>query len=234
MLNNFFTPNPVHSMWLALVAGTALVFSASTLAKKEELPEVTKDGLHLVKDTKVAVAYAKPGASLAGYTEIMLVDCFVELKKNWQRDYNLNEVGLEGRVTDKDADEIKKRLAAEFKTEFTEELNKKGYTVVDTAADNVLLLRPALINVEVTAPDVGFTRGAQLVQSAGQMTLYMELYDSSTSTLLARVMDPQEDRGLARRANRVTNKAAADSILTHWAEMLANHLDEVKATDKSD
>lgn len=234
MFNPLAARKAVRYMGLTTILGSALLFSSSAIAKKEELPEVTKDGLHLVKDTKVAVAYARPGASLAGYTEIMLVDCFVELKKNWQRDYNLNEVGLEGRVSDKDAEEIKTRLAAEFKTEFTKELNKKGYKVVDAAAANVLLLRPALINVDVTAPDVGFSQGMQFVQSAGEMTLYMELYDSSTSTLLGRVIDPQADDGLAKRANRVTNKAAADVIITRWAEMLAKHLDEVKAKGSSE
>jgi len=65
-----------------------------------------------------------------------------------------------------------------------------------------------------------------VVQSAGAMTLYMELYDSASSTLIARVVDPQADDGLAHMANRVTNKAAADVILRHWAELLAKRLGE--------
>ena len=61
------------------------------------------------------------------------------------------------------------------------------------------------------------------------MTLYMEMYDSATSTLIARVVDPQADNeGFAQRANRVTNKAAADRMLRHWAELLAKHLEEAK------
>lgn len=212
----------------------SLLFCASVMAKKEELPEVSKDGLHLIKDTKVAVAYAKPGASLDGYTQVMLVDCFVAFKKNWQRDYNLNEVGLGGRVTDKDAEAIKKRLAAEFKAIFTDELTKKGYEVVDKVGPDVLLLRPALINVDVYAPDLQRTMGRTFIRSAGEMTLYMELYDSATSTLLARVIDPQaDDSPFAKQADRVTNKAAADRILRHWADLLAKHLGEVQGKDGS-
>jgi hypothetical protein len=61
------------------------------------------------------------------------------------------------------------------------------------------------------------------------MTLYMELYDSATSELLARVIDPREDPGvMAGPANRVTNKAAADRIISRWANLLATHLSEVK------
>lgn len=220
---------------LTIAFACAAVFCAPVIAKKEELPEVSKDGLHLLKDTKVAVAYAKPGASLEAYDRVMLVDCFVDFKEDWQRDYNLDVVGLDGRVTDKDAEAIKKGLAEEFKKVFTDTLNKEGYQVVDTPAADVLLLRPALINVDVTAPDVG-TRGFSrtYVESAGSMTLYLELWDSETNTLLARVIDPQEDdRGFATISNKVTNKAAADRIIRSWAKLLVKHLAEVKDGAKS-
>jgi len=36
-----------------------------------------------------------------------------------------------------------------------------------------------------------------------------------------------DDEGFAQRANRVTNKAAADRMLRHWAELLAKHLGNV-------
>lgn len=224
----------IKPLWKFLVVALAAAVCTSALASKEKLPEVSKDGLHLIKDSKVAVAYAKPEASLDPYTKIKILDCFVDFKEDWQRDYNLNEMGLQGRVTDKDAEAIKKGLAAEFNKVFTEVLTEAGHAVVDEVGPDVLLLRPALINVDVVAPDIsraGMSR--TFVRSAGSMTLYMEFYDSDTSTLLARVADPQADnRGYATQANRVTNKAAADRILRSWAELLARHLSEVKdATD---
>ena len=55
-------------------------------------------------------------------------------------------------------------------------------------------------------------------------------YDSATSTLLARVIDPEagQEGGIAMSANRVTNTAEADQILTHWAKLLSGHLGDVK------
>jgi len=225
---------PGRSIGLAAAVACVALFCTPVLAKKEQLPEVSSDGLHLLKDTKVAVAYAKPGASLDPYTKLKILDCFVDFEKDWQRDYNMNEIGLDGRITDKDAEEIKQGLAAEFKKVFTEVLTKQGFELVDDVGPDVLLLRPALINVDVVAPDVariGMSR--TFVRSAGSMTLYMELYDSATSTLLARVVDPQgDDEGFAQQANRVTNKAAADRILRSWAELLGKHLGEVKDETK--
>jgi len=198
---------------------------------KEKIPEVSSDGLHLIKNAKVRIAYAKPGMTLDQYTQVKILDCFVQFKKNWERDYNMNEVGLEGRVTDKDADAIKQRLATKFNKVFTKELTKAGHSVVEDAGADVLLLRPAIINLDVTAPDTMHAgMSTTFVASAGQMTLYMELYDSSTSTLLARVIDPKagQQGGIAMQANRVTNKAEADRILSRWAKLLIDHLGDVK------
>jgi hypothetical protein len=67
------------------------------------------------------------------------------------------------------------------------------------------------------------------------MTLYLELYDSATSELLARVIDAKADnRATAQRANRSTNKAAADRIIKQWASELADHLGDVKENSGSD
>lgn len=203
---------------------------AATSVAKDKLPEVDKDGLHLIKTPKVAIAYAKPGAKLDVYSKVMLVDCFVQFRKDWKRDYNLNELGLEGRVEDKDVTRIKADLAAEFKKIFTETLTKNGHQVVDTAGPDVLLLRPAIINLDVTAPDM-MRAGMDntWISSAGEMTLYMELYDSGSSELIGRVVDPQADqRAGAQMASKVTNKAAADRILRRWAQLLSDHLTAVK------
>ena len=73
-------------LWKLLIVALAAAFSVTAFASKEKLPEVSKDGLHLIKDSKVAVAYAKPGASLSPYTKIKILDCFVDFKKDWERD----------------------------------------------------------------------------------------------------------------------------------------------------
>jgi hypothetical protein len=72
------------------------VTMVSTVWAKDKLPEVSSDGLHLVKHAKVEAAYLKPGATLDKYSKVKILDCYVQFRKNWEREYNLNEVGLEG------------------------------------------------------------------------------------------------------------------------------------------
>jgi hypothetical protein len=217
----------------------ALALATSAVAK-EELPETTTDGLVLLKDTKMRAVYVKPGATLAGYTKIGLLDCYVAFRKNWQRDHNDDVIDLSSKVSTKDMEDIKTKLAKEFREVFTKELQEKGgYEMVDKGDEDVLILRPAIMNLDVTAPDInspGITR--QIVASAGQMTLYMELFDGATGDIIARVIDPEADgrggfgMGTGQIANSVTNRAAADRIMRMWAETLRKALDEVKGQER--
>ena len=123
-------------------------------------------------------------------------------------------------------EKIKSRLAEEFSKVFTEELTDAGYEIVDHAGDDVLVVRPAIVNLEVTAPDPRPTVWNHVVvRSAGRMTLHMELFDSTTGAIIARVMDLQESNpGIPMDANRATNRAEADKILRGWARELAEQL----------
>ncbi len=221
-----------RNIGLLAIAATALALgSFPTTYAKEAPPETTPEGLVLQKNTKTRIVYLKPGATFTQYNRVAILEPLVEFEKDWQKDYNSSRIGLEGRVSDRDIDRMKAGLAAEFTKVFTKELQDKGgYQVVDTAAPDVLVLRPALLNVEVNAPDI-MTPGinATVVRSAGQMTLFLELWDSSTNTLLARIMDAAADEdSFAKRANRVTNVQAADRILGDWAHELRVRLDEIK------
>jgi hypothetical protein len=226
-----------HS-YLGLLASlcVSLIAAPAAAGAGEPAPEVSKDGLHLVKQTSQRLVYVKPGATFSQYNRVAILDCYVEFQKDWQREYNSEATGLNNRVTDSDIQRMKDAIAKEFRRVFTDVLQKNGgYQVVDTAAPDVLVLRPAIINVQVTAPDL-MTAGMQqtVVRSAGQATLYLEVWDSASNTLLGRVLDAQADKTpYARVANRVTNAQAADLILTAWAEDLRQHLDAARAAPKS-
>jgi hypothetical protein len=221
-----------YGVQILLVVSLAVGYSPQ-LSAKDKLPEVSHDGLHLQKHTELRAVYLKPGATLDQYDKVAILDCYVAFKKNWQRDYNEDVIGLDRRITTKDMEEIKKRVADEFKKVFTTELQTKGgYQVVDYGAKDVLVLRPGIINLVVNAPDtMSPGMSTTFVASAGQMTLYLELYDSVTSDIIARIIDPEGGRGggIAEIGGRVTNTAEADRIMRRWADILRSHLGDVKA-----
>jgi hypothetical protein len=209
-------------------------YSLSTFAKKaQEFPEISDDGLHLVKDSKMAVVYAEPGADLGIYKRIMLLTPEVAFKKNWERDLKSRSVSKLSRVNTKG---IKKELAQEFETIFNETLTSGGYELVDEAADDVLLIRPSIVNLDVIAPEQhGTGRTSSYTRSAGEMTLYIELFDSETGDLIAKALDRRIDNehnlGVYTWTSKSRNKAAATRILKGWANVLLNALNEAKNTE---
>ena len=66
--------------------------------------------------------------------------------------------------------------------------------------------------------------------SAGQATLYLELYDGVSGELLARIIDAQEadDAGGSRLRTRASNKADADRMLNMWADRLGTYLQNAR------
>ena len=206
-----------------------MLLAAMSVQAADSPGHTSHDGLKLVKKNRSTELYMRPGASLAQYERVAILDCPVAFRKNWERDQNEEVVGLMNRVTQKDMDRIKAELSKEFLRVFTEELQTKGgYAVVDAGAEDVLVLRPAIINLDVTAPDKMTPGMSQTFSaSAGSMTLYLELYDSVTSQILARYVNADGDReAMMQVSNRVTNKAAADRILRRWADKLRKALDD--------
>lgn len=215
--------NLVKSVSIAFMAAAGNLHAAI-----DKLPDVTIDGLHHLSDTELAIVYAKPDIDLGQYNRFFLVDAHVAFKKNWKRDQN---TGGHLRVTSSDMERIKSELAALFKEVFTDTLVEGGYELATERADDVLIIRPAIINLDVQAPDsMGAGRSRSYSESAGEMTLYLELYDSVTDDLLAKALDRQLDRdtGYFQWQNSVTNRAAANRILKEWANVLKEGLDEAR------
>ncbi|MFC1702805.1 DUF3313 family protein [Pseudomonadota bacterium] len=208
---------------------------ATALAKsKTEIPEYTVEGLKLVPDTKnIALVWAEPGADLSQYDRVYLVEPYVAFKKNWQRSQNS---GL-GRVSSKDMERIKTNVKELFMEVFTEELEKGGYTLANVRAEDVLIVKPAIIDLNINAPDLrnaGMTR--TFVDSAGSMTLYLELYDSETDDLLAKALDAKADRdkGWMQWQTGPANRAAGIRMMRPWAEALVSGLDEAREATHQD
>jgi hypothetical protein len=217
-----------------LVTASLLLLAAPARPAEQQYPQVSPDGLQLRKTLEYGAVYVEQGADFSQYKSVGLLECYVAFAKDWARDYNENEPDLAAQVTPEDETRIKNGLSVEFNKVFVEELRKNGdFQVVTAQAPGVLMLRPSLLNVIVTAPDVNNpSPSVDMVASAGQMTLYLELWDGGTSTLLARVIDTEADTstgGFAKQANSVTNTAAADIILKRWADRLRKALDNARS-----
>ena len=206
-----------------------LVMAWGLGAASADTPVATVEGLQLVEDSKLATVYAEPGVSLGQYRRIFLYDPYIAFRKDWKKEQNSKNTPS---INDLDMAKIKIELSTLFQEVFAETLEDAGYELVSERAEDVLLVKPAIINLDIVAPDTGSGSNTHsYTETAGEMTLYLELYDSVTDDLIAKAMDRQKDRqtGYIRWQNRISNRAAAERILQVWANVLKEGLDDARS-----
>jgi hypothetical protein len=135
-----------------------------------------------------------------------------------------------------DVERIKEDVARLFMDVFVEQLEAAGYDVVNFADEDVLVVRPAIIDLDITAPDVRSAgRSRTYTANTGAATLFVELFDSLSSDLIGRAVDRRAaGRGFATRSNRVTNRADARREFRVWADTLIEFLDQHYVTAGED
>jgi hypothetical protein len=218
-----------HPFIKIMLSVFCFVLFTAPLSASNRLPK-TVDGLELQSGTKLAVVYLQPGETLQDYSKVMLDKPEVAFRKNWQRDFNRDAVSLTMQIKDSDVKKIKEELAREFMSIFTAELEAAGHEVVTESAKDVLLIRPAIVDLAITAPDTGQRGGMTRVATSGEMTLYMELHDSFSGDKLALVADTQTvgEHGITYGGSAANNRPEFQKTLKAWAQTLTNGMAELK------
>ena len=217
---------------LATVLAALVAQSAHCASQADFDAKMSHDGLKRVNVKGVSLAYVRPGATLAGYQRMKIDPVEVAFQKDWKSSRPGSRIALSAQ----ELDEIRTGLAKLVQEQFVKALEAKGrYPVVKEPGPDVLRLRIYVVNLKVNAPaNVSTGRTQTFAMSAGEMTLFMELYDSETGQILARVIDRREGRAdsVVRMSNRVTNVAQAEDIAAEWARILRDALDRSRGTTK--
>jgi hypothetical protein len=162
-------------------------------AGAQVITDVTEDGLVRVPSSRKAGVYRLPDATFAQYRRVMLEPATVAFRKNWDRK-NLDrlDTGLKPSERQRIADD----MALAFHEELVAELVERGgFTLAEAPAPDVLLIAPAITELDITAPDAGSTPGSRsFVRTAGSMTLIVELRDAASGVTVGRIIDFEKAR----------------------------------------
>jgi len=194
-------------------------------------PPTSPEGLTLMDHSRsrVNAIYLREGADLSTYDQVQLLDPQVAFKVGWQE--RVNQQQRIGQISDQDMDKMAAKGKELLIMEFTRALESGGYKIVGRAGPNVLGLKAYLRELDVYAPNPNnmenpysqtYTRGG------GDATLTLEIYDSMTGQLLARVIDrkagydnPKGDRSVRSQESNIEDTRLA---FANWARMLAEGL----------
>lgn len=219
-----------HALLALLAAG--LVATAPLAQQKELEDAMSFDGLEKVKVKDIDLAYARPGATLSAYKNVMLDPVEVSFHKDW----NPERTGSRLKLSSTERDNIRNGVAKVVHDEFARTLSAKdSYKVVKTAGPETLRARVKILNLYVNAPDTKAAgRSRTFTVSAGEMTMLLELSDSETGAILARVVDRREARntGQWQLSGSVVNAGEAQAIASTWARILKNALDKAHGIGK--
>ncbi len=136
------------------------------------------------------------------------------------------------RLTQEDIERILQVARDEFTKVFTEAYREAGMEVVTAPGADVMRLRPGVLDLFISAPDT-MTAGRSRTYSmeAGHATLFLEVRDSTTGTLLGRALDKRATRnsGQVQVSNRVTNTADFRMLFKQWAGISVKGIEELRA-----
>lgn len=216
--------------YIALAVAACLTAGASLPAVAAKPPS-TWDNLVLVKSKRMDMVYLSPGADFRAYSKVMLDPVEIAFEKDWRRDYNRSRVGVSERITERELQDVIEDARKGADGIFAKGIAQAGYPVVTEPGPDVIRLKIAVINVEVTAPDT-FTsaRSHTYAEDAGEATFVVEARDSTSGAILGRAIDRAlaGDTTMGRRS-QVFNRADFRQLASRWAKNSVAGLNELKS-----
>lgn len=191
-------------------------------------PTMEWDGLVRQPNAGVNLMFLKPDADIRAYRSILLDPVEIRFARDW--DPNRGSRGPR-RIGASDADAIKTSLADMFRTTLGGDLERAGYQLVDQVGPETLRVSAAIIDLSVTAPDAMTPGMRTYTANSGRMTLVLEVRDSISGEVLARVVDVQSGRsaGVFTVTTRATNLADAQRAINVWSAALGQALNTLYA-----
>ena len=214
-------------LWVCAVLGAPVAMAQDSGAWSE-------GGLQKIQVKGLDVVYARPGATLAGYTKVMLAPISVAFHKDWAKTV---KVGTNRQISSSDQQRIREKLAKVVQEEVVKELTAGGYHLVTAPGDDVLGVEMAVVNLYARAPaDLTGQAGKDFYAvTAGEMSLVIQLTDSASGDAIARAFDnfKATEYTNPERITRVDNEAEVRSAATQWAKHLRAGLDRAKTINAS-
>ena len=195
------------------------------LARTEDTPEVTEDGLVRVPSSRRVGVYRAPDVPFARYRRISIGSIPVVFRKNWDR--------KNPQLKEAERETLRAELVRMFRQELIAELVERGgYQLTDSTDPDVLRIDPSIIDLDISAPDAGTVPGTRtFVRTTGSMQLNVELHDAASGVTVARIIDYEkgrEDREL-QLANRVTTTEELRLMFANAARYTREALNVAKA-----
>lgn len=219
---------------------TLILFAAGAIACESPPPRfvtgseamLSPEGLRPLEDSGFDRAWARPGASFAGYHGAWFR---FPAEIAYQNPPKINQPDLGGHNYPL-SDGLATGWMASLRVTFDAEFSRAGrLSPVGSAGSDVLEIRVFLIDLTMHAPL--FSLGGddhQWIDTVGNVTVVIELIDSRSGALLARLAERQRIASVAVRATRANERDATfeiNRLFRQWAARLRLLLGAFESSD---
>ena len=175
--------------------------------------ETSFDGLTKVDNSRFRQAWANPDADWTRYTKIMSGGSELQFRAVKKTNRSALASSRSGENEFWIDEEARTRLAREVSEVFQKELAKsERFTMTDTAGDDVLVVRGELSDIVSNVPPEPMGRSNIYLRSVGEATLTVEISDSNSGEVIARVVE-------RRAAERPGETSISSNVVSTWSEV---------------
>lgn len=211
-----------------LLFSLALAALASGCAADPPPDETTDDGLVRVASRSAGGVYRAPEATFFQYRRIILEPPSVSFVKDWTEKHP--------KVSPAEIVRIRTESVRLFRDEFAREFVKRGsYKFADEPAPDVLLVVPAIEELNIMAPEAGDSPGERTYLTGRPVTMKVtgDIRDAMTGKVVGRVITyhppEQNPYNELRIANRSTTAQEQRRVFSEWSLIAREAIDVAKA-----
>ena len=225
----------VSSLWSAAILVSVLIASVCAASESTDAMSTTDelmshDGLYPVSSSRADAAWARPDMDISGYDKIILQGVGIQYRPGGAKRTSRSGAGPDYyEVTPSQKERLQKVFAEKFRAELAK---SERFTIVSEPGPDVLLIKGGLIDVVSYVPPDQAGSYEIFLDRIGEATLILELSDSVSEAIIARVVDRRAAEDVAdrfQRSNRATNTAEVRRLAGIWARILREQLDHYAA-----
>ncbi len=186
-----------------------------------DLSETNFDGLEEISSRHFSAAFMRPGVDFTDYQELLLGESELAFRTP-------DRAKRQFPLTPQQKDRFRRLLDAQFNDAFA---TSKTLRITNSAGPKVLKLDVRVQDIIATVPPRSVSGvGDIALQALAEATLIIELSDSESEEILARVFDRRAIQGTAiaqRQGPPVTQWDQVEAVCDRWAATVRARLDVV-------